>query len=247
MCLIKPPYATSGAEYVYELDFDRNVFHFQGQPFYALDNLPSDREFVRSVVARDRFGNPAPRRGCPREHVYAWKVPPPAVDLDEVRARIPAASVEGTELPLHTILGTTTRFSGAEATRVRVLESVVAHYLHHGAIAALVREVETFAGPAQISKPAWRMAGALVNFPFMLQVFGQGYDDHDARTEFTWVRRDIVAYVTTHLDDAASLQAAVLRIAEACVRDDEKAEKRSDVLFGMAFSVHHCVIVRVSK
>ncbi|KAH7905946.1 hypothetical protein BJ138DRAFT_1163770 [Hygrophoropsis aurantiaca] len=247
MHTIKPPYVTSAAEYTYELDFDRNVFHFQGQPFYALDNLPSDREFLRSVVARDRFGNPAPRKRCPKEHVYAWKVAPPVVDLDEVRARIPAASVEGTELPMHTILGTNAHLSRAEATRVRVLESIVANYLHNGEIAALVHEFETFAGPAQISEPAWRMARALVNFPFMLQIFGQGYDDRDAQTEFTWVRRDIVAYVTTHLDDAASLRAAVLRIVEACMRDDEKAEKRPDMLFGVAFSVHHCIVVRVLR
>ncbi|KAH7908359.1 hypothetical protein BJ138DRAFT_1157816 [Hygrophoropsis aurantiaca] len=240
----RPLMSTSCSEYMYEIDFDRGVFHFQGQPFYRLDNLPSDEEFLNGL-GEDNFENPCPRQECPREHIYEWKAAPPVIDLAALRARIP--DVSGTEMALHDILGVSIHLSDGEATRERLIEVVIARYIGDNDISALVREFESFAGADQILKYAWKMAFSMVNLPFMVQIFPQPYNEHHKRMEFIWVRRDIVVHVTTHLDDATALQAAILRIVEVCVKDEENEEKRPDVLFGVAFSVNHCAVVRVSK
>ncbi|KAH7906171.1 hypothetical protein BJ138DRAFT_1117811 [Hygrophoropsis aurantiaca] len=240
----RPRMSTISTDYMCEVDYDRNVFHFQGQPFYRLDNLPSDREF-RHGIAEDSFGNPCPRQKCPKKYLYSWKAAPPVIDLAPLRARIP--DIAGVELPVHDILGVPMQLSDRESTRARLFEVVIAKYLSDGYIAALVREYESFAGPNQISDDTWRMAFSMVNFPFVLQIFPQRHNQHDKRMDFTWVRRDVVVHVTTHLDDAIALQAAVLRIVAVCVNDEEKEEKRPNVLFGVAFSVNHCAIVRVLK
>ncbi|KAH7906174.1 hypothetical protein BJ138DRAFT_665153, partial [Hygrophoropsis aurantiaca] len=129
-----------------------------------------------------------------------------------------------------------------------MVEVVIAEYITHGDISARVREFEAFADRDHITHATWQMAASMANFPFMLQIFPQEYDDRSIeRTDFTWVRRDVVVHVTTHLDDATALQAAILRTVEVCVEDEDRAEKRPSVLFGVAFSVNHCAIVRVSR
>ncbi|KAH7908358.1 hypothetical protein BJ138DRAFT_361008 [Hygrophoropsis aurantiaca] len=237
------PRNSTSSDYMFELDFDRGVFHAHGQPFYRLDNLPSD-EFLPGH-SLDNFGNRCPRRECPREHMYEWKAAPPVIDLTALRARVP--HIHGIELQVHDILGVPIQLSDRETTRKRLLEVIIAKYLSNEDISPLVREFESFAGPDQIPDDTWKMAFSMVNFSFMVQVFPQRYVNYHKRMEFAWVRRDVVAHVTTHLDDAVALQAAILRIVYFCVKDEEIGEMRPRVVFGVASSVNHCAIVRVLK
>ncbi|KAH7906912.1 hypothetical protein BJ138DRAFT_1161477 [Hygrophoropsis aurantiaca] len=246
-------------EYMYELDFDRNVFLFQGQPFYRLDNVPSDEEFLQNVGRNKRgdlepcdiFGNAVPRQECPMEHIYQWKAAPPTVDLDALRARIPNFDSEsGTEVPLHDVLKVPVHLLDGEATRKRLYEIEVVSQMSIQKNSALAREFETFVGYEKIPLDSWKMAFEMLNSPFTLQITPpqeEYFIVKPKRAEFTWVRRDVVAHITTHLDDSHALQAAVLRIVGVCVKAEKDEEYRPDILFGVAFSVNHCVIVRVSK
>src|SRR5882757_6587459 len=39
-------------EWIYEIDLDRNIFHIDGIPFYSLECLPNDEDFI-DYISRD--------------------------------------------------------------------------------------------------------------------------------------------------------------------------------------------------
>ncbi|KAG2152711.1 hypothetical protein DEU56DRAFT_898325 [Suillus clintonianus] len=207
--------------WTYEIDLDLNIFHIDRAPVFSLECLPDDETFIKSVSI-DHYGHTACALKCPPEHKY--KKPVALSDL----------------LAISDVLSQNVR------VRVRLLEVMVGQCMRNWEIGREIYKIELVNDHKQLTDNQWSIAYFMASITFVPQMFDETLcvrHREPKRKEFKWVREDTVVCIATHLDDERCLQASVSRLINAI--SEQKDNPGS--YFGIAFSVFHCVVVKVVK
>ncbi|OAX34814.1 hypothetical protein K503DRAFT_723914 [Rhizopogon vinicolor AM-OR11-026] len=240
-------------EWIYEIDLDRNIFHINGIPFYSLECLPDDEDFI-DYISKDHHGNLACSRRCPPEHRY--KKPAPPIVSDSDLATYESLECTGHNVALSHLLAINDTLSPDEHIRVSLLETMIGQCMVRSKdvgkddwpdVGQMTCDIEIAIDHNTLTDKEWMTACSMANLAFIPQIFDDicEYIFHPKlrRMEFTWVREDTVVCIATHLDDERCLQASISRLINAIL---EQKNSPGDY-FGVAFSVYHCAIVKVVK
>ncbi|KAG2142397.1 hypothetical protein DEU56DRAFT_733919 [Suillus clintonianus] len=242
--------------YCYEIDLDRNIFHIDGFPFFSLECLPDDEVFIQSVtgclpdenydesISADHYGHTACALQCPPEHKYK-KPAPPTVDNSEL-ATYQSLRCTGSQVALSDLLAISDILCQNEHVRVSLLEVMVGQCMRKSDVGRELYEIELVNDHKQLTDKQWSIAFFMASITFVPQMFDDircVYHPVPKRKEFTWVREDTVVFIATYLNDESCLQASVSRLINAI--SEQKDNPGS--YFGIAFSVYHCVVVKVVK
>ncbi|KAG2143599.1 hypothetical protein DEU56DRAFT_243096 [Suillus clintonianus] len=242
----------------YEIDLDRNIFHIEGFPFFTLECLPDDEVFIQSVtgclpddetyttesVSADHYGHTACALQCPPEHKYK-KPAPPTVDNSEL-ATYQSLRCTGSQVALSDLLAISDILCQNEHARVSLLEIMVGQCMRNSDVGRELYEIELVNDHKQLTDIQWSIAFFMASITFVPQMFGDMmcvYHREPKRKEFTWVREDTVVCIATYLNDESCLQASVSRLINAISQQKDNP----GFYFGIAFSVFHCVVVKVVK
>ncbi|OAX31913.1 hypothetical protein K503DRAFT_702953 [Rhizopogon vinicolor AM-OR11-026] len=229
-------------EWIYEIDLDRNIYHVNGIPFFDLECLPDSNAFIE-YISKDHYGLVACSPACPPKNRYKRPAPPVVDNSDVVTYHSLACT--STQAALSDLLPISDVLSPDEHVRVSLLETLVGQCMTRPRIASAIYELGLVSSHDQLTDNLWLVACAMANFAFVPQIFDAGVISHPPlkRKEFTWVRDDTVVCISTHLDDERCLQACLSRLINAIL---EQKDNPGDY-FGVAFSIFHCVIVKVVK
>ncbi|KAG1749708.1 uncharacterized protein EDB91DRAFT_1078724 [Suillus paluster] len=230
-------------EWIYEVDLDHNIFHINGMPFFSLECLPDDDDFLE-YISEDHYGYLACASECPPEHKYK-KSGPPVVDNSDL-ATYQSFMCTGSHMALSNLLAISDVLSPDEHVRVSLLEVMIGTCMVRMGEMIYEFEIEAF-NHSQLTDSEWSLACFIASIAFVPQIFnkapiGEWYPEL-SREEFTWVREDTVIHIATHLDDERCLQASMTRLIKAIL---EQKDNPGDY-FGVAFSVYHCAIIKVVK
>ncbi|KAG2121972.1 hypothetical protein DEU56DRAFT_864707 [Suillus clintonianus] len=247
---------SSACLYSYEIDLDRNIFHIDGFPFFSLECLPDDEVFIQSVTGRlpdenydesfsaDHYGHTACALQCPPEHKY--KKPAPQTVDDSELATYQSLRCTGSQVALSDLLAISDILCQNEHVRVSLLEVMVGQCMRNSDFGRELYEIELVNDHKQLTDKQWSIAFFMASITFVPQMFDDMmfvYHRMPERKEFTWVREDTVVFIATYLNDKSCLQASVSRLINTI--SEQKDNPGS--YFGIAFSVYHCVVVKVVK
>ncbi|KAG0701203.1 hypothetical protein DFH29DRAFT_852784 [Suillus ampliporus] len=242
----RPKYGIVDAEWIYEIDLDHNIFHVNGIPFYSLECLPDDDDFLEHI-SEDHYEKLACAPGCPPQYKYKRPIPPVVGDSD--LATYQSLVCTGPRADLSDLLATSHILTPNEQVRVSLLEMMIGQciiLLDFVTAAELIYELD-ISHHTRLADENWSAACSMANLAFVPQIFdgSSGFVHHLqlSRKEFTWVREDTVVCIATHLDDERCLQASISRLINAIL---EQQDVPGDY-FGVAFSVAHCAIIKVVK
>ncbi|KAG1845504.1 hypothetical protein DFJ58DRAFT_800875 [Suillus subalutaceus] len=230
-------------EWVYEIDLDRNIFHINGMPFFSLECLPDDEDFIQ-YISKDHYGNLACASQCPPEHRYK-RPTPPTVDNSDL-ATYQSFLCTGSHVALSDLLAINYFLSPDEHIRVSLLEVMVGQCMINPAIGKDIYDIELVSDHNQLTDDQWSIACFMASIAFVPPIFDHithACHPEPSRKEFTWVREDTVVCIATHLDDERCLQASVSRL----INEITEQKDNSGDYFGIAFSVYHCALVKVVK
>ncbi|KAK0203717.1 hypothetical protein DFS33DRAFT_1487995 [Desarmillaria ectypa] len=244
----KQPQNNPFIEWIYEIDLDNLVFHIDSIPMFRLDCMPSSDDFCR-FISFDHYGGRAYAEETPERHRYEanWITSPPEISDEQLKAykRLDAmVTVTEDIAPL--------AMPVVSSTRIRLLEVLVGMLMKRNSntrrnsinlrnvssrdffTRASLHTIWIFACTA-LSPPKygkqWEAVLAASHYPATVS-------RDDCMT--VWLRENLCMSAWTHLDDEPNLKAAVAAITE-CIR----SQSRVSDSFGVAFSLFHCVIVRL--
>ncbi|PCH42212.1 hypothetical protein WOLCODRAFT_137765 [Wolfiporia cocos MD-104 SS10] len=248
-------------QWVYELDLDNLVFHVDCAPLFRLDHLPPPELFCE-FISKDSYGRRAYHPETPEEYRYNWTAPPPPVDESALSGYTGYAP---TCVQLEDLIPITLQMAVSHAVRVRLVEVCIGHFISvYGTTP--IRKLESVPSRSKMSREDLALALTFVRIglasllpvppprPKSTRTFrdvrGTPTPPPDVPSrsplpqgEFWWPQRDLCVRVCTHLDDASNLQAAVSQT----VKEILHAADGFSVIYGLAFSIFHCVVIRVSK
>ncbi|KAG1845505.1 hypothetical protein DFJ58DRAFT_706146 [Suillus subalutaceus] len=230
-------------EWIYEIDLDRNIFHIDGMPFFSLECLPDDEDFIQ-YISEDHYGHLACASQCPPELKYK-RPTPPTVDNSDL-ATYQSFTCTGSHVALSDLLAISDFLSPNEHIRVSLLEVMVGQCMICPVIGKEIHDIELVSDHNQLTNDQWSIACFVASIAFVPPIFdGILRVNHPElkRKEFTWVRGDTVVCIATHLDDERCLQASVSRL----INEIMEQKDNSGDYFGIAFSVYHCALVKVIK
>ncbi|PCH42213.1 hypothetical protein WOLCODRAFT_163608 [Wolfiporia cocos MD-104 SS10] len=250
--------------WVYELDLDNLIFHVDCAPLFRLDHLPPPELFCE-FISKDSYGHRAYHSETPEEYRYNWTAPPPPVDESALSGYTGYAP---TCVQLDDLIPVTPQMAVSHTVRVRLVEVCIGHFISMYGTTPL-RKLEDIQSRSKMSREDLALALTFVRIgltslllvpPRRPKSARSNYERHIGRGihtpppdipsrsplpqgEFWWPQRDLCVRICTHLDDASNLQAAVSQT----VKEILHADNGCSVTYGLAFSVFHCVIIRVSK
>lgn len=230
-------------EWIYEIDLDRNIFHINGTPFFSLECLPDEGDFIQ-YISKDHYGNLACALRCPPEHRYKRPAPPTVSNSD--LATYQSSVCTGSHVALSDLLATNDFLSPDEHIRVLLLEVMIGQCMVNQTIGKGIYNIELVSDHNQFTDDQWSIACFMASTTFVPQIFNEiknASHPRLERKELTWVREDIVVYIATHLDEERRLQASVSRLINAIMEQKDNPGE----YFGVAFSVYHCAVVKVVK
>ncbi|KAH7905669.1 hypothetical protein BJ138DRAFT_735856 [Hygrophoropsis aurantiaca] len=227
--------------YVYEIDFDRNVFHINQVPFFSLDNLPPHGT-LDDLVVYDLFFNDA----CHDPKYRFESVQPPAFGeaaLHTYHQLLDDSDGKGGDVSYIDILGLLEHRTEREQVRLHLLQLIAGSSMVMAKQS--IREFRLVAGKDELSDQAWQDAFAVGSAAFAPPIFfsvdePNGQPPPPKRGNVCWIRRDIFIHITPHLSDKNYMQAAISRVVEEVLKQDNKGK-----VFGVLFSFIHCVIVQI--
>ncbi|KAG1889394.1 hypothetical protein F4604DRAFT_1568610 [Suillus subluteus] len=230
-------------EWVYEIDLDRNIFHINGMPFFSLECLPDDEDFIQ-YISKDHYGNLACASQCPPEHRYKRPTPPTVDNSDLVTYQ--SFMCTGSHVALSDLLAINYFLSPDEHIRVSLLEVMVGQCMISPAIGKEIYDIELVSDHNQLTDDQWSIACFMASIAFVPPIFDHithACHPKPSRKKFTWVREDTVVFIASHLDDERCLQASVSHL----INEIMEQKDNSGDYFGIAFSVYHCALVKVVK
>ena len=241
----RPTYGVFDAEWIYEIDLDRNIFHINNIPYFRLDCLPDKDGFLNYAAdSMDHYGNEACAPSCPPCHKYERPAPPDVADSE--LAMYQSLVCAGSHVTLNELLVVNDILSPIEQVRVSLLEMMIGKCMK-GDVARIIHQIELAPNHNQLTDDEWSIACSMANIAFIPQIFDKEENiinsPHRNRAEFTWVREDTVLCIATHLEDERCLQAFISRLINAI----SKQKNTPGDYFGVAFSVHHCAVVKLVK
>ena len=229
--------------YIYEIDLDHNIFHINGIPLFDLECLPSEEHFLKYVNHFDE--NLCFMQELPSEHKY--KMPPPPTVTDSDLAMYRSSVRTGTHMALSDLLAAGDILSPPEQVRVTLFETMVRQCMAKEYIVPIFYRIQLANDHnPRLTDDEWSVACSIADIVFAPQIFDERsrfiYNYKPNSTGFTWVREDTVLCIATRLDDERCLQASMSRLINAILEQKDPGD-----YFGVAFSVHHCAIIKVVK
>ncbi|PCH42231.1 hypothetical protein WOLCODRAFT_163623 [Wolfiporia cocos MD-104 SS10] len=253
----RPEYETHSADWLYELDLDNLIFYVKGSPIFHLEHLPpaqSGSAFEASLTW-DHYGSWALNADVSREYSNINHLTAPPVDERTVQdyGRYGCTSVALDEL-----LGLNPELTPRHAVRARFLEVCVGSLLYYYTTGR-VRSMELARSRSGLSSGDFKFATSLIMIG-LSSLFKDGIRSIQRRfsghiyeepqpdpplegQDYLWLQRDLCVRICTHLHDRDHLQAAVSGIVTEAMR---YANPRG-IVYGVAFSVFHIVIVSIHK
>ncbi|KAH9040571.1 hypothetical protein EDB84DRAFT_1475706 [Lactarius hengduanensis] len=233
-------------EWIYTIDLDRLVFHVDSCPLFRLDHLPNDDQFLE-WIGFDHYGHRAYTSSTPSEYRYCWNAPPPIVTdatLELYKSQAVAESAA-----LSDLLAVPERMSDKEAVHVQVLQAIIGNLMRFDHIDLLVLGLAQVSDHSHLSIQERSLAWYLFDIAIDPQIFSIDPQLFSAKqmaqceSQTQWRRPNLCVHLATHLDDQRNLQAAV----GGLVADAMKCPDNSrGIIYGVAFSIFHCVIVRIN-
>lgn len=231
---------TGNVQWLYEIDLDNRVFHVDRQPLFRLDNLPPRDMFVKAI-SFDHFGHRAYDKSLPEEYRYDWHPSPPAPEprfLDVYASHCD----ESSKVSIHEVLGIPHDLSAPERARTRLMEAVVIRVLEEQSVGHDLRVLESVPNRDQMSGEVRSLACLLVRLAVGLPIPPTHSPNENPR-DFKWFGNNLCLYLTTHLEDTRTLQASV----GALIHHIKDTPQKPGVIYGVACSMFHCVVVCVDK
>ncbi|KII94555.1 hypothetical protein PLICRDRAFT_692919 [Plicaturopsis crispa FD-325 SS-3] len=235
----KQPVTDRYIDWVWEIDLDRLVFLVCAEPFFRLDHMPWDDVFLQ-CIGYDHYGHHAPIEETPSEYRYNWTAPPPSVEdaalevyvahkRNETSAATLLSAVDGDVL------------SDDECVHTQLLEVLVGNIMKAPAVGHSVRLTENVARPEELTQDIRDFAVLLPCLALLPSIFPYPDLKRPENVDAIWLRRDVVLRVTTHLDDERNMQAGIAALVSAIMSTTEG----EGIVYGVVFSIFHCVLVRV--
>ncbi|PSR76593.1 hypothetical protein PHLCEN_2v8351 [Hermanssonia centrifuga] len=232
-------------EWVYECDLDRLIFHVDHMPMYPLDHMPPEDIFLASIDT-DLYGHRKCSQMTPEEYKFTPESipPPPVEDLSLLTFRNqPNAS---TPILPHELLGIAQMPSLVDIVCIRATEVNIGVCLY-GWGCTIAQEVMLASPREELSDIAVAMSLSLASIALLpIHLFSEGNPltvERKQPDSFYWMRRHICLTLVTHLQHERNLEAAVSELVD----EISKKSEAQGIVFGVAFSVLHCVLVRVDK
>ncbi|KAH7926928.1 hypothetical protein BV22DRAFT_1086091 [Leucogyrophana mollusca] len=236
----RPPKNDYFIEWMYEIDLDRSVFHINSVPFFSLENLPRS---LRRIIGTDNYGNEA----CVDARYRFKVVTPSAIEESQLEIYRRLLHDGGSAIPFIDLLRSSEHTTQGEEVRLHLLEAFVGQCMCDETVFRAIQVFRLAASGEDLPEPEWLVATTIANLAFIPQIFMSQerwwfFHRRTKRREFSWVRGDTFTHITTHLDDEKNMQAAVSRLVEEAMR-----QGKNGVVFGVAFSVFHCVVARIDR
>lgn len=250
------PFTWHGFEWVYEIDLDRLIFHVNCAPVFRLDHMPPTDLFIQGIDS-NIYGKAACGQIIPDEYRFNPNLlPAPSVEHSMLET-YQSSVQEGTPCAVNTLLS---------LNAVPVIEEIIIQerntYFHICMCAwiNIVSELALLPDAKAISQSGRYVAfnlAALALLPIS-HIRPEFFGEHDSDSEGNkvqevhlaspqervwWPRRHICVLLATHLVHEDNRKAAIVQVAEEIMR---KADA-PDVVFGVVFSVFHCVLVRIDR
>ena len=229
-------------EWIYEIDLDNLTFHVNSLPMFRLDNMPPSDIFLKSISC-DHFGHTAPREDTPIQFRYNWRAPPPLPSPESLTAYDSCHNRSSTS-SMHDLLNVPVALSSIERVRTAFVELLVTRCMAEYEIGRYLRILESVPDRGHIPVVLPRMAISLVYFAVGPPIPSLPCIPHHPSQEFVWIRKDVCLRITTHLDDEDNLRASV---GDLVRHINTTQDGEVGTVYGIAFSIFHCAIVRVDK
>lgn len=254
------PTNTLFIEWVYELDFDRLVFHVDTFPLFRLDNMPPSRDVFITSIGQDSYGHRACTSDTPEQYRYNWKATPRAVETSVVDQYAQLSSgkapvMVGSEA-VHDLLGVASGLSHLEGVRIRVLEVMVGVEIGSYRSGHDFKELETYSHVDEVGDsdgPGSRILSVMRDMMiWAMYPMSFANCDEEAQQEKkklkvnNWLRQDVFLHIHLHIDDDETLRAAVVEVSNKIMLE-RPASTGPDVLYAIIFSGYHLAIVRIDR
>lgn len=210
-------------------------------PLFRLSNMPEAD--LWKMIGSDSFGHSTCSSSTPEECRYNWKASPPLVP-QTIIARYGSVSMEDASVGIHSLLGISEMPSAPEANWIYFFQEMIRCALELGRVARSIRYLEKVPNRDEIPNSLLTLGRVMVNLscgPFVYSDTGHAHISPKDEDGFSWLRPQICLRITTHLDDERNLQVAVVDL----VRAARERPHMKGVVYGIAFSFFHCVIVRI--
>ncbi|KAG6916715.1 hypothetical protein DXG01_005664 [Tephrocybe rancida] len=234
-----PPQLDRFIQWTYEVDLDNEVFLVNNWPVFNLRNVPHDRRTFVLSIGRDSYGNSGYDASTPEVHRFlSWKVPTSTFDQTNI-ARYNSQNVRRQDVPGEEIADISTIKQSLLGLRIRFLEVLIGAAMKGSYYSNVMNRAGCFSNyldfPDILAELGYFLADCAAN-PCIC-------DDWSPRkaTGVFQLSSKIYFRLATHLADNDALQATVAEILDFMKHNPETA----GVIYGVAFSFVHCVIIRV--
>lgn len=224
-------------EWVYELDLDNLVFHINACPVLRLHHMPPAHIFL-NCISFDHYGGVAYASNTPAQYRYNWRSSPPAVNDITLETYMHHNSSIAS---IHELLSIREALTNREVVRVKLLEVCVGSVITlHGT--RVLRQMESLPDRESMTQRAVALAMTFVLLSLSTTPFSEfKFRVKIPESKFWWPQSDVCVLLCTHLDYEKNLQAAISELVEHILEITDG----KDIVYGVAFSVFHCAIVRV--
>jgi hypothetical protein len=193
-------------------------------------------------ISFDHFGHRAFYEHTPAQFRYDWRAPPPLPLPESLVAYDRYKNRSSTNL-VHDLLNVPVAKSSIELTRTALVELLVAKCMAEQGVGRDVRVLENVPDRDHIPQSMLQLALSLVNFAVGPPIPSLPWTPHGNTCDFVWIRKDVCLRITTHLDDEDNLKASLGDL----VHHINITPNKVGTIYGVAFSIFHCAIVRVDK
>jgi hypothetical protein len=238
------PRNTLFIEWIYEIDLDNLVFHVNSQPMFRLDYMPPSDMFLKAI-SFDHFGHCALYEHTPVQYRYKWRKPPPTPPPNSLIAYNSCRN-RSTTSSVHELLCRPAALSSIERVRTALMELQVTRSMAEDDVGYDVRVLENVPDRNHIPDSLFGLASSLVNFaigPPMIFLLPRNPHRFTSGWNFLWIRKDVCLGITTHLDDEDNLKASIGDL----VHHINTSQDKVGTIYGIAFSIFHCAIVRLDE
>ncbi|KAJ7672112.1 hypothetical protein B0H17DRAFT_989058 [Mycena rosella] len=231
-------------EWVYEIDLDHEVFLIDGNPLFALKNMPGPDLFLQCIGV-DSYGHRSYSPSTPDEHKYNWKSPPPEVE-DRVIAEYDArqSTPPHSKLTIAELLDAPASVGSCEAARIGLYEVVIGKMMQAWGVGHYVRLLEAVPDRSEIPSELLPLGLNMVEVAVGRMAFSKGKSFAAAELkEFSWLALDICIRIVTHLDEERNVKKAVLGLVDEVI----SRRQSGSVAYGILFSFFHCIVLQVDR
>lgn len=249
-------------EWVYEIDLDHLVFHIDCAPMYRLDHMPPTDLFLEGI-SFNVYGNRACGRDVPAEYRFTLdSLPPPPVE-NSAQEKYHNSVQENAPCTVNALLSLNTAPALADVIiqeRTAYFHICMHAWNEEATELAFLSDAQTMSSKQR--SLAFNLAAlALLPASYMLwelaiapeEVKGDGEANTvERKVSFVslaeervwWPRRHICVLIATYLAHEDNRKAAIAQVVEEITKDGREVP---DIVYGVVFSVFHCVLVRVDK